>query len=547
MWVSSFPNNSFSTGDRTMSVLPILVFGNVNDDVTLCIGEPYHDAGLFGPDRAIGIIGSQLLVKENGILSVPYEGGRVLFSLKSGAYDPGKKCTAKATPTVNRNCSIEQIAKCFGIDVNDIKLSVGQSAWPLPGGGATNIGRGIYRVFRGLQYRTLVATCSQLQVEDFRKKLASVWGGAENLIFYPLDIPIGVNVILEGLGTSLDRNIFRGSQIRNAVLKNEWAPVSSAGVHLVNTIYNDKVAIYALTEAMRAEAMIIACTESLCADDAIDASLDAELVKFVNNHLGLIEGMGIKKIGSVHKFLQNFVLPNARKTEIPQIWIFNETEFGHFLEALVWMQVGNQGKHIINTQEILKGFKTFRQFEHRESGKVKSVIFVTCGNLGAFALDSNDNLHFCSVLDLKVPVQEKNAIGDLFASIILGVVAGGICDRAKTLSTPSKNPSGFVFDKNHQWVAYALLAASAAADSGVYDGFRHVTVANLNARLSRKAENYAYLGHIDAVLGQFQNLGKNLDLESFVCNQVPKMKPAVFDEDYMPGMKALVDPSVLSS
>lgn len=514
-----------------ISIRPVVVSGNVNDDVILRFGEPYHDSELFGPERPLEVRGGKLVISD-GYLSVPYEGKRVIFPLKPGEYMPGEKTTA-GDPII------------ADTDDDHAPISRGQSAWPLPGGGAANVGRGLYRIFRSLP-RRVVATCSRAQMAGFKTKLRAVWGGDDHVALCPLDnIALGVNAVIEGLGTYLERNITRAPQAGDVAIDWEWQAVDPESICMVNTIYNWRMAVWALLEATRAAGCVIACTESLCSKKPIPQPLAAELAGYAKDRLGLARPL--EPVQSVHQFIKDMILARDWESKLPPVWIFNETELGHFVDLPIWIKIGPVRKYV-STARILEGLIKFRDIEKSQGKSTRSAVFVTCGKFGAFALDQHDNLHHCDTLTLNERVQEKNAIGDLFASVPLGVLASGIIEKARDL--PGPGPSGA---RSHDspvapdqlWIAYGLLAASAAADSGVYDGFCHVSVAQVNSRLALKAGNYSYLSSVRELQEIFSAQDK--DLESFVQDDVPKLRKAGFAAGQMPSLAALVEERVLTS
>jgi len=342
-----------------------------------------------------------------------------------------------------------------------------------PGGGGTNCCYIIHQVFKKLPlgFSGIYSVETDELIED---SLSTILDGEADIKRVNKIMP--VNIVLEGIMN--DRIILKSPQQTDVTVE---GLSSDAHFMLVNTLYNVYFACAALRKAMEMPSAVIACTKSLLNEAPIPPEVRGGLKPY-----GVSDD-----IDSVFSFFKNVILPGSPHL----IYIFNEDEFQHLLK---YRSAGDDRVYVVNGEgralfdQLILGMKLFRQFQAPH----KTNLIVTVGRLGAFWLDTDDDLHHCAILtsDETGKIEgQRNAIGDLFAGVLTALIYG--YEGAYTIEI--FNSSGQVIKES--LVPPILIDASAAADAGVFDGFYKVRYASVNSNIHLKTQHYRYLGNLNEI------------------------------------------------
>lgn len=455
-----------------MKYQPLTIFGQMVVDHVVHTKHPYESANLKGIAMNWDPITGKIVIADNAIISTPCimppAAIRLAFELHSGEFKTGDKVDAKIVTAL----PFEEVATRFA------GANLSQLGFPrqVPGGGGTNVSYTLYNIFGGIE-KHYISVYSKNQNSVIEEALAPIFP-PDGLLLIKEDPGYAVNIIIEGIAG--DRFTVRSQRKRDILVpyKEQLGQFC-----MVNTCYNWSSAINGLVEVMRSDGGgVIACTESLCDDKPIPENIGKGLAEIVRAKLGEYNK---PLIPSIRSFIRDVVMPN--KDNI--VYIFNEAELAHFLkETRASFDVLDLENDALFSG-IIRGLVWLRGVQ---SG-AKPEMIVTLGKHGALYLDKNDNLHYCRVMtdrEIQRVAGEKNAIGDLFAAVVLGIVYGrsnqGIVDIFDTKGNRIAE----------SYVPSCLIAASAAADTGIYDGFMGVTPINVNSLIQRKVTHYSFFGSI---------------------------------------------------
>jgi hypothetical protein len=379
-----------------------------------------------------------------------------------------------------------------------------------PGGGATNCCYIISQVFPKLPiaFTGIYSEESDGIIEDC---LETIVGSAD---IQRVHKPMPINIVLEGI--SNNRVILKSPQPTELRPQH---PLDSSGFMLVNTIYNVYLASACLAAAMESSAGVVACTESLLNESRISS-------EEARAHVRDLGASG--DVDSIFGFFRNVVLPSASGLT----YVFNESEFHHLIK---WRSKADERIYVKNGDgrilfdQLVLGLSRFRELHAPH----KLNVIVTVGSFGAFWLDQDDDLHYCAVLtsDETGKVEgQKNAIGDLFTGVLTALMFGyegnhrvQIYDRYNAVIKESVVPP-------------MLIAASAAADAGVFDGFYKVREKSVNSNIHLKTNHYRFLGKLNEIV-----LPKQLEsLEEMLRSRLPditrgQIKGATVLDQIVPG------------
>ncbi len=360
-----------------------------------------------------------------------------------------------------------------------------------PGGGATNCCYIISQIFPGLPmaFTGIYSRETDQIIEDCLKTIVA------DTDILPVNDQMPINVVLEGI--SKNRIIFKFPQPRD--IEPDHLRLESSFL-LVNTAYNVFLASAALTRAITAPSGVMACTESLLSEHVFPADIKSRLRLQHGEHLGTAN--------SIFHYFRTSVLPAASNLT----YIFNEDEFHHLVKFRARpderIHVKDGDGRILFDQLIL-GMQKFREWE----GARHLNLVITVGEFGAFWLDAEDDLHYCAVLTSEETGKvegQKNAIGDLFAGVLTGLLfmTHGRCE------VEILDGSGGLVKRST--VPAMLIAASAAADAGVFDGFHKVRARSVNSNIHLKTGQYRFLGKLGEI-----KMVKNLEsLENMLRTRV---------------------------
>jgi hypothetical protein len=341
-----------------------------------------------------------------------------------------------------------------------------------PGGGALNCCYIISQVFPKLPiaFTGIYSEESDGIIEDC---LGSI---VQSKDIQRVPTPMPINIVLEGI--SNNRVILKSPQPTESQFE-----LSSkfSGFMLINTIYNVYLASACLAAAKAQPAGVIACTESLLSESKISTVA-------AKAH---IERCGApSEVDSIFDFFKTVVLPSARALT----YIFNESEFHHLIK---YRTTGNQRIYVKNGDgrvlfdQLVLGLQEFGAWHAPH----KVNVIITVGSFGAFWLDPDNDLHYCGVLtgdEAKKVEGQKNAIGDLFAGVLTALMYG--YDGKHQAEIHNKNQV-----IKESFVPSMLIAASAAADAGVFDGFYKVREKSVNSNIHLKTNHYRFLGKLDEI------------------------------------------------
>ena len=342
-----------------------------------------------------------------------------------------------------------------------------------PGGGAVNCCSIISQVFPKLPiaFTGIYSEETDGIIEDC---LASM---VQSPDIQRVPTPMPINIVLEGI--SNNRVILKSPQPTELLVESS---LDSSGFMLVNTVYNVYLASACLCTAMHQPTGVIACTESLLSDSKFSTP-DAKAY--------VAARAASSDLDSIFGLFRKVVLPSAKSLT----YVFNESEFHHLIR---WRSRGDDRVHVKNGDgrvlfdQVVLGLETFREMQapHRAN------VIVTVGSLGAFWLDPEDDLHYCGILtsDETGKVEgQKNAIGDLFTGVLTALMYGS-----------DGNHRVEIYDRQDRvikesFVPPMLIAASAAADAGVFDGFYKVREKSVNSNIHLKTNHYRYLGKLENI------------------------------------------------
>jgi hypothetical protein len=252
---------------------------------------------------------------------------------------------------------------------------------------------------------------------------------------------------------------------------------------MVNTCYNWFIAINGLIEALKADkGGVIACTAALCDDKQIPEQTGVMLAQTVKDKLGDFKQ---PTVNSIHSFIRDVVMKRANNV----VYIFNETELAQFAKE----KRRDFDVLDLDKDALFSGVVRALLWLRGVQAGAKPEVIVTLGLHGALYLDKDDDLHYCRVMrdrELQRVAGEKNAIGDLFAAVVLGIYYG----RGQRGIIPIRNSNGDTIKESY--IPPLLIAASAAADDGVYNGFMGVTPTYTNSLIEMKVTHYSFLGSI---------------------------------------------------
>lgn len=451
----------------------ISIFSQIVVDNTIHTERPYQSSNLIHErftwdDQGIITIGQDVFISVPHI--VPPRAERLVYHLPEGVYRTGAKMTAKSVETV-----------AWGNDNSAIQLTFRDE---MPGGGGMNNYFGLYKMFRGIMPISLFSLFSKDQNSAFEEALQLLFAG-NNLSLLKLATP-AINIIIEGIAG--DRIIVRAPQDRDIVVPYQ---TSNAKMVMVNTVYAWQLAFNALIECMIAPmGGAIACTESLCNRTVLSENDRDYIAQLAQDKLGITS---LPNPLSLQSFILDVMMPSSEKI----IYLMNDAELAHIAERAISefdiMYVTGGEPHGIMFSGMIRALKWLRKCQR----DVCPEMIVTLGEDGAIFLDSDNDLHYCRVTtDQEMgrsPHGEKKAIGDLFASIILALHYG-MEDRGKIAIRGDGNN---IIKKSA--VPLMLIAASATADAGVYDGIWHVNPKCVDGLIQDKHTHYAFLGPLEEV------------------------------------------------
>jgi hypothetical protein len=453
-----------------MEYKPLTIFGQMVMDHVVHVNHPHESANLKGKALDWDPTSGKIIINENAVISTPYTVGdharRLLFSLKPGEYKSGSKIDAMTEEMVDKvdEQSLEQ--------PNLSKLGFPRS---VPGGGGTNVCYALYKIFRNIQKR-YAAVCSKLLNADTEGGLAPLFPPS-GLSLLKNDPGPAVNIIIEGIAG--DRFIIRSPIQRDIPAEYHER---TGDICMVNSCPSWFTALNGLIEILKArKGGVIACTAALCDDTQIPNETGAMLAQIARKELGDFKQ---PTVDSIHSFIRNEVMKRANNF----IYIFNEMELAHFIKECRDIDVLDLDKDALFSGIV----RALRWLRGVQAG-AKPEVVVTLGTHGALYLDKDDALHYCRTMtdrEMQRVAGEKNAIGDLFAAMVLGVHYG----RGERGIVAILGLDGSEITKSH--VPSLLIAASAAADDGVYNGFMNVTPTYINSLIQMKVNHYSFLGSI---------------------------------------------------
>ena len=301
------------------------------------------------------------------------------------------------------------------------------------------------------------------------------------LILLKEDPKPAVNIIIEGIAG--DRFIIRSPREKSIPIPYQEA---LGDVCMVNTCYNWYAALNGLIEALKAKGGgVVACTAALCDDKQIPQEIGAELAKIAKDKLS---DYTQPTVPSIHSFVHDVIMKRANNL----VYIFNESELAYFVKKTrLQFDVLDLDKDAIFSG-IVRALHWLRGIQ----AGAKPEIIVTLGMHGALYLDKEDDLHYCRTMtdkEMQRVAGEKNAIGDLFASMVLGLHYA----RGERGLVPIVTSNDSVIKESY--VPSVLIAASAAADDGVYNGLMGVTPSYISSLIARKVTHYSFLGSINEI------------------------------------------------
>lgn len=474
-----------------MDYKPLTIFGQMVVDHVVHVKHPYESANLRGKAIDWDPITGRIIVNKNAVISTPYivppNAMRLCFPLKAGEYKSGDKIDALKAGEYKTGDKIDAAGVSvvgWGEDAElyrESNLSQLGFVREVPGGGGTNVSYALHIIFGNIQKR-YISVYSKHQDNRMEDALVPLFAPG-GLILLKEDPRPAVNIIIEGIAG--DRFIIRSPRERNISMPYQEA---SGNVCMVNTCYNWYTALNGLIEALKAkEGGVIACTAALCDDKQIPQETGAKLAEIAKDKLG---DYMQPTVTSIHSFIRDVVMKRADNL----VYIFNEAELANFVkETRYQLDVLDLDKDAIFSG-IVRALLWLRGIQ----AGVKPEMIVTLGMHGALYLDKNDNLHYCRVMtdrEMQRIAGEKNAIGDLFAATVLGIYYSRGQRGVVPIVTPNSSGSKIA----ESYVPSVLIAASAAADDGVYNGFMEVTPRLISSLIETKVTHYSFLGSIHEI------------------------------------------------
>jgi hypothetical protein len=472
----------------------LVVFGSLVVDETLHIDNPYAYVG-----QAISWNpGSKtIMISRNAVVQTPFYAPpaihALIMPLESGEFKSGEKVNALPEggygPEVNIDTGGVRLVKWDEGENQMPGCEYSKFLFPKQslGGGGTNVCFALHAVFRNIpkRYISVSSKYSDKRVEDGLSSLFDV-GELRLLDIDPLP---PVNIVIEGIGD--DRFLVKSPRKRDVFAPYQEA---EAEVCMVNTVYPWHVAVNALIEALRAKrGGVIACTIPLCDFNLIPENIGAELADLTREKLG--GDFKDSFVRSIYSFIRDVVMKRSDNL----VYIFNEAELAHFARE----KRKEFGVLNLNREAIFSGVVRALHWLRSVQDGAKPEIIVTLGKHGTLYLDKEDDLHFCSVLleqEIHKAVGNKNAIGDLFAAMVLGIHYA----RGGRGIVPILAPDGDVI--KYSYVPSTLIASTAAAEDGVYNGFMRVDPQSINRLIELKVPHYSFFGSIyDIALGETED------------------------------------------
>jgi hypothetical protein len=488
-----------------MNYKPVTIYGQMVVDHVVHVRHPYESADLRGKAIRWDETTGKIIVRDEACIATPHivppDALRLGFKIPAGEYRSRDKIKALSVTAI----PFSDVSKHFK------GKNVSQLGFPrtVPGGGGTNVSYALYNIFGNIQ-KQYYSLYSKGQDSVIEQALAPLFppGG---LVILKEDPEPSVNIIVEGIAG--DRLIVKSPRLQNLRVSYQDRV---GDICMVNTCYSWSFAINGLIEAALSErAGVIACTQSLCCKDPIYEPAKDSLNELMDITASKLNRTPSLKSPSVYAFIRDVIMKFSKNL----IYIFNEDELAYFVE-------GNFDVKDIDDDAIMSGIIRALRWLRGVQGGLKPVLVVTLGRDGALYLDQDDYLHYCRVMtdrEMQRVAGEKNAIGDLFAATILGITYG----RGNRGEVSILAPDGNELMKSY--VPSILVASSAAADSGVYDGFMGVTAKSVSSIIQRKADHYSFLGALQDIdaseyAGKIQAvLEKRLDKmrKGFIRETVP--------------------------
>jgi hypothetical protein len=339
------------------------------------------------------------------------------------------------------------------------------------GGGGANVLFGFYDVFAQLHVE-LLATVDSHETEGagrldrFIKPLTDKIGPYTRI---PTRTGAGVNLVIEGLGTRLDRTIFTAQVPHDDALTLDEMPSPQGRAVMVNTIYAPQVALEALAHAVSLDRLgFLALTKGLCSTRSLPKELFDD---FFARHPSIRRDIGARTFGSLHEFIAGYVLSNS-----DCICIVNEKELEHLTGVAAGVDRGDS--YELTLGRIIEALRVFRKLQKGRSHRV----YVTLGASGSVVVDEHERIIYCGVVhDRNRFAQAKTAIGDTYATFVLALETIG--NYIRSYNIPAQD---------------VIKASAAGADSGVYDGFGNLTVNKVNTFLGDPSRILVSLGTLQS-------------------------------------------------